>query len=79
MLELLLERRSGEYVPPYWIGVVYAGLGVPDSALTWLEKAYDEHDGSLVFLKVEPALDPLRSDPRFSSLLKKMKLDKESL
>ncbi|MEK9136753.1 MAG: tetratricopeptide repeat protein, partial [Bacteroidota bacterium] len=67
MLELLLERRSGEYVPPYWIGVVYAGLGVPDSALTWLEKAYDEHDGSLVFLKVEPALDPLRSDPRFSS------------
>ena len=79
-LELLMERRSEEeYVPPYWIAVVHAGLGATDSVFAWLEKAYAEHDGSLVFLKVEPAFDPVRSDPRFSMLLKKMRLDREKL
>ena len=69
-----MDERE-KYVPPYWVAVVHAGLGAQDSAFRWLERAYEAHDGSLVFLKVEPALDPLRGDLRFAALVKKMGLD----
>jgi len=77
VLDALMERRTEEYIPPYWIAVVHAGLGATDSVFAWLGRAYDEHDGSLVYLNVMPAFDSFRSDPRFSSLLKKMNLDKQ--
>ena len=72
MLELLKERAGEEYVSPYWISVVYTGLGEKDQAFEWLERAYEEKDGSMILLKVEPIFDGLRSDSRFESLLKKM-------
>jgi len=50
----------------------HAGLGEKDQAFEWLEKAYDEHDQGLSFLKVDPTLEPLRSDPRFQDLLRRM-------
>jgi len=62
------------YVPPYFLGVVYAALGDNDKAFSWLEKAYQERDSYLVRLKVEPVMDPLRSDPRFEKLLRRMNL-----
>jgi eukaryotic-like serine/threonine-protein kinase len=62
------------YVPPYFLGAVHAALGENDSAFLWLEKAYEQHDSYLVRLKVEPAMDPLRSDPRFEKLLHRMNL-----
>ncbi len=72
MLELLVEKSEEEYVPPYWIAVVYAGLGDNNNAFKWLNKAYAEKDGSMVFLKVIPIFDSLRSDKRYSQLLSKM-------
>lgn len=74
ILELLLERDKEEYVSPYWIAVMYSGLGNNDEAFKWLENGYEEKDCNMVYLKVMPILDNLRSDNRFISLLKKMKL-----
>lgn len=54
----------------YEIALVYAGLGDKESAFQWLEDAYHAHDVGLVYLAVDPCLDPLRSDPRFDGLLK---------
>jgi tetratricopeptide (TPR) repeat protein len=62
------------YVPAYLWTTVYAALGERDKAFQWLENAYNEHDSYLVRLKVDPAMDPLRSDPRFQKLLHRMKL-----
>jgi len=56
----------------YEIALVYAGLGEKDQALMWLEQAYKAHDKGMPFLKVDPSLDPLRSDPRFQDLLRRM-------
>jgi hypothetical protein len=50
-------------------------LGDKDRALEWLERAYQEHDAQLVFwIRISPALDGVRSDPRFTALLSRMKL-----
>jgi hypothetical protein len=49
------------------------GLGNKDRAFEWLEKAYGERACRLVYLNVEKAFDPLRSDPRFVDLLRRMK------
>lgn len=68
-LEALSKK---EYVSPYYVAMVYLGLGKNDLATNWLEKAYDDRSNGLVFLKVEPELDPLRADPRFVSLLHKL-------
>jgi len=62
------------YVPSSFLGAVHAALGEKDEAFSWLGKAYQEHDAFLVRLKVEPAMDPLRSDARFAELLRRMKL-----
>ncbi len=71
----VIEELKGEskrrYVSPYWIAVVYAGLGDTDGALEWLERLYEERSGFLIFLKVEPIFDSLRSDPRFTDLLRR--------
>jgi TolB-like protein/class 3 adenylate cyclase/Tfp pilus assembly protein PilF len=72
----LLENKTGEYeyVAPYWMGVLSIGLGKKEQALNWLEKAYEGRDGSMVLLKVDPVFDGIRSDPRFTALLRKMGL-----
>ena len=53
---------------------IYAGLGQKEQALDWLEKAHEERSDLLVYLKVDPGLDNLRSEPRFAKLLKDMGL-----
>jgi TolB-like protein/DNA-binding winged helix-turn-helix (wHTH) protein/Flp pilus assembly protein TadD len=60
------------YVRPGWVAEVYAALGDNDEAMLWLEQAYRERDIWMVLLKVWPAFDPLRSDPRFQELLHRM-------
>ena len=45
-----------------------------DKAFEWLEKAYDEHDGELIWLGVDPIHDPVRDDSRFRSLLERLRL-----
>ena len=74
MLGVVEEMSTSQYVAPYWMAVIAIGLGKNDEALAWLEKAFREHDGSMVFLKVDPVFDSIRSDPRLIRLLKKMGL-----
>ncbi len=69
MLELLLEKDGEEYVSPFWVAVLYVGLSDYDQALDWLERGLRERDGSMVYLKVMPVFDPVRSHPRFQSIL----------
>ena len=72
VLDELQELSRRRYVGPSHIALIYTGLAERDRALDWLEKAYKEHDTELVFLKVDPRFDPLRSDPRFQDLLRRM-------
>jgi eukaryotic-like serine/threonine-protein kinase len=70
----LIERSRRSYVSPTNIAVVYAGLGENDQAMEWLEKALAEHNAGLMMLKVHPVFDPLRSDPRYQDLLRRIGL-----
>ena len=68
--ELLGElEQATRPVPPYEIAAVHAGLGDANRAFAWLEKAYAARDVNLVFLPVDPKMDPVRSDARFQVLL----------
>ena len=75
ILNELNNLSKRQYVSPLGLALVYIGLGDKDRAFNWIEKAYDERVFWLGYLKVEPFFDPLRSDPRFTSLLKKMRLN----
>jgi len=57
-----------------WIALVYTGLGDKDKAFEWLENAYNERNHWLIWIKVEPRFDSLRSDPRFTDLLRRIGL-----
>ncbi len=76
-VEILHELRAvsaRQYVPPVAFAIVYAGLGKIDDAFHWLEKAVDERDGLLIYLKVGSVFDNLRSDRRFSAILTRVGL-----
>ncbi|MFC2142464.1 tetratricopeptide repeat protein [Acidobacteriota bacterium] len=75
ILEELSEMSAKRYVSPYYIAVINMSLGHNDVAFDWLEKAYNDKDICMTTIKIDPILDPLRSDSRFRSLLKKMNLD----
>ena len=68
-LNQLAQRR---FVTPFCEALVYLGLSEDDKAIDWLEKAYEERSTWIGWLKVQPMLDPLRSNPRFQALYKKM-------
>jgi TolB-like protein/DNA-binding winged helix-turn-helix (wHTH) protein/Tfp pilus assembly protein PilF len=72
LLRQLIAASRKQYVSPYYIAVVYVGLGQNNVAMTWLDKAFADRSNGLVFAKVEPELDPLRSDPRFVALEHKL-------
>jgi TolB-like protein/Flp pilus assembly protein TadD len=68
-----LEARLGQpYVPAYAIALVYAGLAENDRAVTWLERAYDDRSTSIAFLKLDPELSGLHSNPRFQQLARRV-------
>jgi hypothetical protein len=54
--------------------VAYIGMGNNDKAMVWLEKAYAEHSSSLNAIQVDPTYDPVRSDPRFQDLVRRIGL-----
>ncbi len=72
--ELIAPSNQGKVFSEN-IAWIYLGLGEKEKALLWLEKAFDAHDPNMTLLKVWPAWDPLRDDPRFKTLLKRMNLD----
>jgi TolB-like protein/lipoprotein NlpI len=67
LIELSKQKRG-----TYEVAIICAGLGEKDRAFEWLERAYQVRDKAMCFLKVDPPLDPLRSDPRFQDLLRRM-------
>jgi len=74
ILNDLHAASTHQYVPPVAFAFVYSGLGKIDDAFHWLEKAVDERDGLLIYLKVGSAFDGLRSDRRFSEVLARVGL-----
>jgi TolB-like protein/Tfp pilus assembly protein PilF len=74
VLQTLSQRANKSYVSAFDVATIYAGLGEKDTAFAWLEKAAAERSSFLVYSKWEPRLDPLRSDPRFNQLLKRIGL-----
>lgn len=73
VLSDLMKRSQRQYVPPYAIALVHLGLRRKKDALDWLEKAFEDRSTSIAFLKVDPVLDPLRSDPRFVALTQRIR------
>jgi len=72
ILDLMKNQPVVKYTAPYTLAVFYTGLGERELAFTCLARGIEERSEDMVFLKVEPALDPLRSDPRFKELLHRM-------
>jgi serine/threonine-protein kinase len=68
-----LQKASAErYVPAYWFALVHAGLGERDQALRYLERAFEERSTILAYLLIDPRLAPLRSEPRFVALARRL-------
>ena len=72
LLDALKERSAREYVDPGLIALIYTSLGEKDQAFEWLEKAYQARSSWMTWLKVEPKFDSLRSDPRFTDLMRRV-------
>jgi len=75
VLDELLKLSTETYVPPYNIALAYKALGDREKALDYLEKGFSEKDVRMVFLKIEPQWNNLRSEQRFLDLLKRMRID----
>ncbi len=70
----LEERSKKGYVSHFWAGGITLCLGELDKAFEWFEKACDERDGNMLYFTIPPVFDPVRSDPRYKNILKKMGL-----
>jgi TolB-like protein len=75
LLEQLHAQAAQEYVPPTSFAWIYLGLREIDTAFEWLDRAVDECDQFMMPIKTYVFFDPLRSDPRFLALLRKMNLE----
>lgn len=71
LLSELRERSASQYVPAYLLAVVHVGLGENDDAFHWLEIALRERQPYMLYLAVEPTLDPIRTEPRYPDLLRR--------
>ncbi|MFN2453111.1 MAG: tetratricopeptide repeat protein [Pyrinomonadaceae bacterium] len=74
ILNELRGRPERGNLSHYQMAIIHAGLGEKERAFEWLEKAYEQRNHGLVELKVEPMLDSLRLDPRFTDLLHRIGL-----
>jgi tetratricopeptide (TPR) repeat protein len=68
ILKELTQRSTRTYVQPMWIAAIYAALGNKDEATQWLRQAVGDRSVWLIYLKVDPFFDSLRSDLRFTDL-----------
>jgi adenylate cyclase len=74
ILQKLRERARLQYVPSYWIAVIYNGWRDRDQVISWMRKAFEERSSWLVWSNVEPRFEWLRSDPEFGALMREMRL-----
>ena len=72
-LRRMNELTNEEYVTPYGIALIFAGLNDKEHAIHWLQNAYEDRSHWLVWLNLDPRFDNVRSDPRFQELLQRMK------
>jgi TolB-like protein/Flp pilus assembly protein TadD/tRNA A-37 threonylcarbamoyl transferase component Bud32 len=70
ILEEIVSRRKEQWVTAYEIAIIYGLLGDIDNGITWLAQAEQEHAVGFTFARVDPHLEPLRSDPRFAELIR---------
>ena len=70
----LRELSNRRYVAPFDTALIYTGLGDQERAFEWLEKAFEDRSYEMSLLKVDPRFDPLRTDPQFARLLRRMGL-----
>jgi tetratricopeptide (TPR) repeat protein len=75
VIRRLTRLAEGRPVPSVTLALVHLDLGDTDRAFELLEQGYAAHDSNLVYLQCEPSFDPLRSDPRFKDLLRRMNLE----
>jgi tetratricopeptide (TPR) repeat protein len=73
-LEKLEQLNRRHQIDPAPIIMAYVGMGDKEEAFDWLEKAYAQHSNVLARLKVDPAFDPLRNDPRFKDFLRRIRM-----
>lgn len=74
IVDELVALAKTLYVSAWAVAIIYIGMGDKNRAMEWLEKAYQDRNASLVWLKVNPEFDPIRSDTRFEDLLQRMNL-----
>jgi len=72
LIDEVREMARHQYVSGFFFAEAYTGLGQKDQAVTWLERAYEDHDQWMVFVASYPGLDLLHSEPRFQALLRRM-------
>ena len=72
-LHRMNELTKEEYVTPYGVALIFAGLNDKEQAMKWLQNAYEDRSHWLVWLNLDPRFDNVRSDPRFQELLQRMK------
>jgi TolB-like protein/Flp pilus assembly protein TadD len=73
ILAQLPQLAAQRYVPSYSFAILHMALGEKEKAIEWLERGYDERAGlDLIFIKVDPMLDPLQGEPRFKALVQKV-------
>lgn len=68
----LQERSKKEFVPSFSIATVYLGLGMKEEAIQHIIKAYEEGSYYMIYLKVDPLLDGIRTDPRFVDVMRRV-------
>ena len=78
VLEELQELSTHQYVPSYFLAAIHVALDEDDQAFHCLDKAYEERDPWLVYLKVDPMFDRVQSDPRLTTLLERVGMDQWS-
>jgi hypothetical protein len=71
---LLAALEARPYISPVDVATIHLGLGERDQAVEWLERALKERAYGLVFLPTDPRFDPLRSDPRFAAVMRRVGL-----
>jgi TolB-like protein/DNA-binding winged helix-turn-helix (wHTH) protein/Tfp pilus assembly protein PilF len=78
LLDELKRRQQRGYVPTAAFVNAYLGLGDNEQAFSWLERAYKEHSMILQYIRVHPFFDPLRGDPRFADLVRRVGLPEKN-
>jgi TolB-like protein/DNA-binding winged helix-turn-helix (wHTH) protein len=73
-LSKLQASAAQRYIPPSYFAILWMGLGDNKQSLAWLNRGYRDRSEHMLYLGLEPLVDPLRSDPNFVSLLKKVGL-----